>query len=399
MATSGTSAFSLTVPDLVLEAFDRLQIRAPEVTLEHLVSARRSLGLVFQSKWSNRGTNLFAVDLQTIPLSQAVATYTLPADTVMVLDAYLREYGMGAATSYTPAFATTISSTTVTITQAGHGLVVDQYIQVVVPVAIGGIVLLGFYQVLSVPSTSTYTITAASAATSSASSGGTVPAFTTTSASTSVSVALTAHGYLAGQAFNIQVSTTVGGIALLGSYTIATVPTANSFTITAPFAAGSTQTVSENSSQTQIAAQNIAQPPTDMILYPISRNDYAALPDKYTQGAPTTFWLDRLAIPTVTLWQPPDANGPYAFQYYRMRQVQDANITGTQTLDMPPRFFEAAAADLTAALAWKYPPNPSSGMTIEKYEMAAKAAWSEAAGEDRERVNMSIVPDFSDYFR
>lgn len=381
----------------MLEAFDRLQIRAPEITLDHLVSARRSLGLVFQSKWSNRGANLWAVDLQTIPLSQGVAVYTLPADTVMVLDAYLRTYSMGSATSLAPAFATTTSSTTVTVAQVAHGLVVNQYVHVVLPVAIGGIVLLGFYQVLSVPTVNTYTITAATAATANA-SGGTVPAFTTVAASTTVSVALTAHGLLAGQTFIVQVSTTVGGIVLSGSYTIATVPTANSFTITVPYAAGSSATGSENAGLGQIAAQNVAQSPIDLILYPISRGDYAAQPDKFVQAAPTTYWLDRLSTPTVTLWQVPDSNGPYAFVYYRMRQVQDANITGTQSLDMPPRFYEAASADLTAALAWKFPPNPASGMTVEKYEMAAKAAWAEAAGEDRERVTFSIVPDFGSYF-
>ncbi len=398
MATSGTTNFSLAVPDLVLEAFDRIQIRSPEITLDHLISARRSLGLVFQSKWSNRGVNLWKVQLSSIPLIQGTSIYTLPASTVMILDAYVETYGMNTAVSITPAFTTTSTSTTVTITQANTGVAVGNYIQVVVPVAIGGIVVSGFYQVVSVPTTSTYTITAASAATSGV-SGGTVPSFTTTSASTTVTVVLANHGLLAGQAFNIQVSTTVGGITLSGSYTVATVTNSSTFTITAPYAAGYAQTVSENSGQTQISTQDVTASPTDRVLYPISRTDYSNLPDKVTQGPPTTYWFDRTSTPTVTLWQPPDANGPYNFFYYAQVQIQDANILGGQSLDMPPRFYEAAAADLTAALAWKFPPNPASGMTIEKYEMAAKAAWAEAAAEDRERVSMNLTPDFSDYFR
>lgn len=398
MTTSGTSAFQLTVPDLVLEAFDRLQVRLPALTLEHLVSARRSLGLVFSSRWSNRGVNLWAVAIDTIPLVQGVATYTLPADTIMVLDAYLRNFQMGAPVSFTPTFATSLNSPTITVTLANHGFTVGEYISVVVPVSIGGLILFGFYQVVSVPNNNTFTFTAASNATAGA-SGGTVPSFATTLGSAVVTVTLANHGLLAGQAFNVQVSTTVGGIILLGSYTVATVTSSSIFTITNAYVAGAAQSgVLENGGSAQIAGQVATADPIDRILYPISRTDYASQPDKTQQGSPTTFWFDRLTTPTITLWQVPDQNGPYAFQYYRQRQVQDANIVGGQTLDMPPRFFEAAAAELAAHLSWKYPPNPASGITVDKLEMAAKAAWAEAAAEDRERVTLSIMPDFSSYF-
>jgi len=40
------------------------------------------------SNWSNRGVNLWAVDLQTITLVQGTATYTVPSNTVVMLDAY-----------------------------------------------------------------------------------------------------------------------------------------------------------------------------------------------------------------------------------------------------------------------------------------------------------------------
>lgn len=382
----------------MLEAFDRLQIRAPELTLDHLVSARRSLGIVFQSKWSNRGVNLWDVTLASIPLIQGVSTYILPASTIMILDAYLTTYGMGPAVSLSPAFATTLSSTTVTVTQAANGLVVGEYVQVIVPVAIGGIVLQGFYLVVSTPSSSTYTITAATAATAGA-SGGAVPSFTTTTNSTTVTVTLANHGLLAGQAFNVQVTTSVGGIALSGSYTVLAVTSPNAFTFAAPYVASSSATVFENAGQAQISGQVASQAPVDRILYPISRTDYASLPNKQTKGSPTTFWFDRTTTPSITIWQPPDANGPYTLNYYRQQVMQDVGIVGGQNLDMPQRFFDAAAADLAAALSWKYPPNPASGMTVEKYEMAAKMAWSEAAGEDRERVTLSLAPDFDDYFR
>ena len=57
MTTSGTTTFAPSGADLVLEAFERLQIRAAEITADHMVSARRSMNLV-QVRWANRGTNL-----------------------------------------------------------------------------------------------------------------------------------------------------------------------------------------------------------------------------------------------------------------------------------------------------------------------------------------------------
>lgn len=41
------------------------------------------------ARWSNQGVNLWAVDLITVPLVQGQATYSVDADTVMILDAYM----------------------------------------------------------------------------------------------------------------------------------------------------------------------------------------------------------------------------------------------------------------------------------------------------------------------
>lgn len=392
MTTSGTTSFNLTVPEMILEAFDNLQIRGPAITIEHLISARRSANLMFL-RWGNRGVNLWAVDLQSIPLLQGVATYNVDAATIMILDAYLRSYAMNTPVNVAVAFSTSLNSPTVTVTQTAHGLSVGNYVNIIVPVAVGGLIIQGFYPVQSVPSANTFTITAASNATGNVTAGGQVPAFTTTSGSASVSVSLPAHALLAGQTFTVQVTTSVGGLVLSGAYTVATVTNANTFTITAPSAAGFTQTVSENGGQAQIADQIVAQDPVDRVMYPISRTDYAALPDKLQQGPPTTFWYDRLIAQTATLWQVPDANGPYAFQFYRVRQIQDFSLVGTQSPEIPTRFYDAACVELSSRLAPKFAP-----ALAQALDMKAKEAWAEAAGEDRERVTFNMTPDFGGYF-
>ena len=43
----------------------------------------------------------------------------------------------------------------------------------------------------------------------------------------------------------------------------------------------------------------------DRILSPITRTQYADLPNKLQPGLPTQYWVQRLEAPVVTLWQPP----------------------------------------------------------------------------------------------
>jgi len=195
-------------------------------------------------------------------------------------------------TNTAPVFATTSGSTTVTVTDSNISASVLDYVNYVTPVAVGGLVLSGPYQLQSAAGT-TYSITAATAATSTANTstnytggafvvgntyqivttGGTsfttigasantagiifnatgtgagitgtaklvgVPSFQTSNGLSTVTCYLDNHGYSVGNSFYVGVSTTIGGVALFGLYTILTVPSASSFT----FAAANTATSS-----------------------------------------------------------------------------------------------------------------------------------------------------------
>lgn len=87
MATSGTTAFTLDLLEIVEEAFERCgrELR----TGYDLKTARRSLNLLF-ADWSNRGVNLWTLDSGSVSLVSGTATYTLPADTIDILDAVIR---------------------------------------------------------------------------------------------------------------------------------------------------------------------------------------------------------------------------------------------------------------------------------------------------------------------
>lgn len=88
MTSSGTYGFSPSNGELVLASFERIQIRGPEVRAEHMGSSRRELNLLMV-QFSNLQPNLWKVELDTVNLVSPTPTYTLPPQTVMILDAYL----------------------------------------------------------------------------------------------------------------------------------------------------------------------------------------------------------------------------------------------------------------------------------------------------------------------
>lgn len=78
MATTGTYDFNPAASDLTLTAFERIGIRATEVTAMHMASALRESNLV-QVELSNRLPNLFAKETYSFGLTSGTATYTLPS--------------------------------------------------------------------------------------------------------------------------------------------------------------------------------------------------------------------------------------------------------------------------------------------------------------------------------
>lgn len=395
MTTSGTTLFNPSLGDLVIESYSRCQVRPPSFTADHMLQARMSAQLLL-SEWSIKPSwpNLWKISLFQIPLVQGVATYAVPQNVVAILDYYVRSFQMAAPVNLSSAFSTTLSSATVKITQPNHGQIPGNQIGVLIPVSVGGLIIFGFYQVVSVLDASNYTITASALAAGNIANGGSVPSFTATSGSSTVTVTLNNHGFSAQQNFTVQVLTSVGGLSLQGVYTIVSVPTANTFTITATGIAGSNATVSENAGQAQVEVQAPSVAPNDRVIFPISRSEYSAQPNKTLQAFPTTVWWNRQINSVLTLWQVPDGNGPYVLNYYAMTQIQDALLPGGVTLDIPFRFFEAFAAGLSARLARKFAPQLVGDLRLE-----AQMAWDAASRQDSEDVPLYIIPGMSGYMR
>jgi len=108
MTTSGVASFNLDLTEIVEEAFERAgsELR----TGYDLRTARRSLNLLF-ADWANRGVNMWTFEQGTLTLTQGLATYALPTDTVDLLEHVIRT-GAGSVSTQSDLTITRISVST-----------------------------------------------------------------------------------------------------------------------------------------------------------------------------------------------------------------------------------------------------------------------------------------------
>lgn len=129
------------------------------------------------------------------------------------------------------------------------------------------------------------------------------------------------------------------------------------------------------------------------LIFPISRTDYASYSNPLSQGTPSVFWYDKLINPTITLWLVPDATSTYTLNYYRTRQIQDTNLTGGQTPEVPYRWLDCMVAELSHRLARIWKPE------LEAQRKAdAQDAWLIASADDVEDVGLTISPQIGNYY-
>ena len=230
MSTSGTYTFAPSLGEITIYAYNLCGLRATSLTQEHMESARIATNMML-ANWANQGVNLWAVDLQTVTLSAGQATYSVPSNTVVMLDAYMR--------------------------------------------------------------------------------------------------------------------------------------------------------TTDGSSQ-----------PIDRIILPISRSEYANYPNKDQQGFTTTYWFDRLISPTVTLWPVPDGTSAQYLRYYRVRQLQDANLAGGEQMEIPYLWMEAAADGLAYRLSKIWNPQVAGGL-----KQAADESYSIASRQNIETADQYITPQIAGYYR
>lgn len=95
MATSGTTSFTMDFTEIAEEAWERAgrEMRSGY----DLRTARRSMNLMM-IEWQNRGINMWTIDEGSIALLDGTATYSLPTDTIDLLEHVIRT-GSGSSQS------------------------------------------------------------------------------------------------------------------------------------------------------------------------------------------------------------------------------------------------------------------------------------------------------------
>jgi len=109
MTTSGTYNFDPSLGELVLYAYNLCEIRNTAIAQEHMEVARMASNMLL-STWSNRGVNLWTVDLEQVSFSQTPTILTITGNGSTATLTY--------ATPNTPVYTVGLQ-----ITVAGTGVV------------------------------------------------------------------------------------------------------------------------------------------------------------------------------------------------------------------------------------------------------------------------------------
>lgn len=133
----------------------------------------------------------------------------------------------------------------------------------------------------------------------------------------------------------------------------------------------------------------------DLYITPVSQTEYASFSNKNTPGRPTSYWLQKtIPVQTITMWPVPDSSGPYTLNYYACTQVQDTNLAGGETPDLPFLWLDAYIAGMAYRFARVYKPELEAVRKVD-----AKEAWDIAAAQNSENVSLAIMPQIGAYYR
>jgi hypothetical protein len=134
-----------------------------------------------------------------------------------------------------------------------------------------------------------------------------------------------------------------------------------------------------------VLRRTINQTQTDISMNRVSRSEYINIPNKTTKARPSQFFLDKLSTPTLKIWPAPE-NSTDILVFNKIVRMDDAD-KGTNTMDMPFRFFPCFAAGLAYYISLKRAPERTAQL---------KALYEEefrrAADQDEDRASFRIRP-------
>lgn len=128
-----------------------------------------------------------------------------------------------------------------------------------------------------------------------------------------------------------------------------------------------------------------------------SRDSYAALVDKTTEGRPLAYYIDfQRDAPEIYLYPAPDKS-TYEFRYWYIRKLYDVGRLD-YNLDIPVRWLPAIISGLAYYFSRQNPKRTSAALR-EELRTGWETDFKFAAEADRDKSPLMIVFDASCYFR
>lgn len=124
---------------------------------------------------------------------------------------------------------------------------------------------------------------------------------------------------------------------------------------------------------------------TDISMDRLSRSEYLNIPNKTTQARPSQFFIDKSITPAIKVWPVPE-NSTDVLVFNKLVRMDDAD-SGTNTMDMPFRFYPCFAAGLAYYIAMKKAPDRV-GLLKQAYE----EEFDRAMSTDEDRASFRIRP-------
>ena len=124
---------------------------------------------------------------------------------------------------------------------------------------------------------------------------------------------------------------------------------------------------------------------TDISIDRLSRSSYLNIPNKDTQAMPSQWFLDKLTDPVLKVWPTPD-NSTDILVFNKLVRMDDAD-SGTNTMDMPFRFYPCFAAGLAYYIAIKRAPEK-----VQLLKQAYEEEFDRAMSTDEDKASFRIRP-------
>ena len=124
---------------------------------------------------------------------------------------------------------------------------------------------------------------------------------------------------------------------------------------------------------------------TDISMNRISRSEYINIPNKNSKARPSQFFLDKLSTPSLKIWPAPE-NSTDVLVFNKLVRMDNAD-TGSNTMDMPFRFYPCFAAGLAYYISQKRAPQLTAQLK-SLYE----EEFRRAADQDEDRASFQIRP-------